>query len=89
MATISNEELESRFDDGDDITVYMEVSTLHRPNQERAARRISMDIPEEIVRGLDRAAKRMGVNRQAVIKVWLTERLDQEAERELARAGNA
>lgn len=89
MATISNEELESRFDDGDDITVYMEVSTLHRPNQERAARRISMDIPEEIVRGLDRAAKRMGVNRQAVIKVWLTERLDQETERELARASNA
>ena len=35
--------------------------------------------------GLDRAVERMGVNRQAVIKVWLTERLDQEAERELAR----
>ena len=89
MSPISNEELESRFDNGDDITVYMEMSTVTRPNQERAARRISMDIPEEIVRGLDRAAKRMGVNRQAVIKIWLTERLDQETERELARAAGA
>lgn len=89
MAAISNEELERRFDGGEDITEFMDMSTLRRPNQERAARRISMDVPEEMVRGLDRAAERMGVNRQAVIKIWLTERLDQEAERELARAGNA
>lgn len=86
---ISNEELERRFDEGEDITAFMDASTLRRPNQERAARRISMDVPEEMVRGLDRAATRMGVNRQAVMKIWLTERLDQEAERELARVGNA
>ena len=85
MTSISNEELERRFDDGEDITQFMEMDTLRRPNQGKAARRISMDVPEEMVRGLDRAASRMGVNRQAVIKVWLTERLDQEAERELAR----
>lgn len=85
MAMISNEELERLFDAGEDITEYMDLSTKRRPNQERAARRISMDVPEEMVRGLDKAAARMGVNRQAVIKVWLTERLDQEAERERAR----
>ena len=89
MAAISNEELERRFDDGEDITEFMDMSTLRRPNQERAARRISMDVPEDMVRGLDRAARRMGVNRQAVIKIWLTERLDQEAERELARTPSA
>jgi metal-responsive CopG/Arc/MetJ family transcriptional regulator len=61
------------------------MSTVRRPNQERAAKRISMDVPEEMVRSLDHAAARMGVNRQAVIKVWLTERLDQEAERQAAR----
>lgn len=86
MPKISNEELERRFDEGEDITAYMDMSTARRPNQERAARRISMDVPEELVRGLDRYAARTGVNRQAVIKLWLTERLDQEAERELARA---
>ena len=86
MPRISNEELERKFDEGEDITSYMDMSTARRPNQERAARRISMDVPEEMVRGLDRYAARTGVNRQAVIKIWLTERLDQEAERELARA---
>lgn len=85
MATISTEEFDRLFDDGEDITPYLDESSKRRPNQERVARRISMDVPEEMVRGLDHAAARMGVNRQAVIKVWLTERLDQEAEREAER----
>lgn len=89
MTGISNDELERRFDEGEDITQYMDMSSIRRPNQERVARRISMDVPEEMVRGLDRAAKRMGINRQAVIKVWLTERLDLEAERERSRASSA
>ncbi|MEE6146910.1 ribbon-helix-helix protein, CopG family [Olsenella sp. YH-ols2223] len=44
-----------------------------------------MDVPEEMARGLDHAAARMGVSRQAVIKAWLTERLDQEAELQATR----
>ncbi len=85
MATIDTEEFDELLNEGGDITPYMDMTTARRPNQECAARRISMDVPEEMVRGLDRAAARMGVNRQAVIKVWLTERLDQEAERQAAR----
>ena len=84
MATINTEEFDGLFDKGGDVTPYMDMSTARHPNKERAARRISMDVPEELVRGLDRAAERMGVNRQAVIKVWLTERLDQETERQVA-----
>lgn len=86
MAKISTEEFDRLFDEGADITPYMDMSTLRRPNQERAAKRISMDVPEELVRGLDKAAARMGVNRQAVIKVWLTERLDEEEEKARRRA---
>ena len=85
MSRISSEELEGRFEDGEDITQFMDVSSARRPNQERAARRISMDVPENLVKGLDRAANRMGINRQALIKVWLTERLDEEAEKERLR----
>ena len=85
MTSISNEDLERRFDEGEDITEYMDFSTIQRPNQQRSAKRISMDIPEGLVQGLDRYAARAGVNRQALIKLWLTERLDQEDERELAR----
>ena len=89
MKSISNDELEWRFDAGEDITPYMDFSTARHPNKERAARRISMDIPEDMVRGLDHAAARMGVNRQAVIKVWLSERLDEEADREDRRYRSA
>ena len=63
----------------------MDMSTARRPNRERAARRISMDVSEEMVRGLGRTVAPMGVNRQAVITVWLTEQLDQEVERQAAR----
>ena len=87
MSSISNEEIEARFDNGEDITDFLDLSTARRPNQERAnaPKRISMDVPEQLVLRLDRAAERMGVNRQAVIKVWLTERLDEEDERESRR----
>ncbi len=69
MATISAEEFDKLFDEGGDITPYLDMSTARRPNQEHTAKRIGMDVPEEMVRGLDRAAARMGMNRQAVIKV--------------------
>ena len=78
MTNIDNTELERRFDDGEDITRFMDMSTAKRPNRDKTPRRISMDVTEEMVRGLDWYASRSGVNRQAVIKIWLTERLDEE-----------
>ena len=89
MTKISNDELERRFDVGEDLSEYLDTATLRRPNLERAPKRISMDVPESLVRGLDRYAARAGVNRQAVIKIWLTERLDQEDAREAARESAA
>lgn len=38
LEVVGNEELERRFDDGEDITNFMDASTLRRPNQERYAR---------------------------------------------------
>lgn len=83
MSAISNEELERQFDEGQDIVEYMDLATIKRPD--RPTRRISMGIPAEMVIGLDRAAARIGVNRQAIIKEWPAERLDQEAEKERIR----
>lgn len=48
MASIRSDELERAFDAGEDITKYMDMSTLERPNQSPAFRRISMDVPEEV-----------------------------------------
>jgi len=68
------EELDKLFDDGEDITPYLDLSTARRPNQE--AKRVNVDFPVWMVESLDREAKRMGVTRQSVIKVWIAERLE-------------
>ena len=48
-----------------------------RPNQEQ--RRVNVDFPLWMIQSLDKEAKRLGVPRQSIIKVWLAERLDQTA----------
>lgn len=89
MAKISDEELEKKFDASEDMTPYMDMDPLRRPNQDRLARRISVDMPEGMLFELDTIAVRMGVPRQAVIKIWLFERLQVEMEREQARSERA
>lgn len=66
-------QLDKKFDDGEDISKYLEVSKAHRPNQEQ--RRVNVDFPVWMIRSLDKEAKRLGVPRQSVIKVWIAERL--------------
>lgn len=68
------EELDEMFDRGDDITPYLDPTKIRRPNQE--PRRVNVDFPVWMVNSLDREAKRLGVTRQALIKVWIAERLD-------------
>ena len=72
--TLSAEELDRRFDAGEDITPWLDLSTLRRPNLE--SRRVNVDFPSWMVDALDREARRMGVTRQSVIKVWIAERLE-------------
>ncbi len=68
-------ELDKKFDAGEDITDLVDLSTARRPNQEQ--RRVNVDFPSWMIDGLDREAKRVGVTRQSIIKVWLAERLEQ------------
>ena len=72
--TITTEELDRLFDDGEDIDQYLDWSKATRPGLE--PRRVNVDFPTWMVAALDREAKRMGVTRQSVIKVWIAERLE-------------
>ncbi|RYE74107.1 MAG: hypothetical protein EOP19_28300 [Hyphomicrobiales bacterium] len=40
-------------------------------------KRVNVDFPTWVVEGLDREARRLGVTRQALIKLWIAERLPQ------------
>ena len=66
-------EFDKRFDDGKDITKYLDVSKASRPEQEQ--KRVNVDFPLWMVHELDKEAKRLGVPRQSIIKVWVAERL--------------
>ncbi len=66
------------FDEGaEDITAHLDLSTATRPN--RDVKRVNVDFPTWMVASLDREARRLGVTRQSVIKMWIAERLDRES----------
>ena len=70
-------DFDKTFDDGvEDIIDDIDPTSWRRPNRE--VRRVNVDFPVWVVESLDREAQRLGVTRQAVIKVWIAERLEQE-----------
>ncbi len=65
------------FDAGKDITRALDLTKARRLKQ--ATKRVNVDFPTWMVEALDKEAKRLGVTRQSIIKVWLAERLEQRA----------
>lgn len=65
------------FDDGEAVVDRLDLSTATRPNL--VAKRVNVDFPEWMVRALDRQARSRGVTRQALIKLWLADRLETAA----------
>jgi len=74
--TISAEELDRMFDDGEDISEYIDWDSGTHPNLDTRTKRISVDLPRWIIKKLDKEARRVGVTRQSIIKVWLAEHVD-------------
>lgn len=71
-------EFDQKFDDNEeDIFGDLDLSSLKRPNQEQ--KRVNVDFPTWMIDSLDREANRVGVTRQSIIKVWLAERLEEQA----------
>lgn len=66
---ISSEELDARFDRGESIMEYADLNS--------AVFRVNVDFPAWTVTALDEEATRLGISRQALIKVWIAEKLDQ------------
>jgi hypothetical protein len=71
------EELDKIFDEGEeDISPYLDLTTLRRPNLDQ--KRVNVDLPIWMIQQLDRQASLIGVTRQSIIKVWLSERIKEE-----------
>ncbi|TAN03664.1 MAG: CopG family transcriptional regulator [Rhodanobacteraceae bacterium] len=66
-----------KFESGADIIADLDLARASRP--QLVQKRVNVDFPNWMVDRLDKEAKRLGVTRQSVIKVWLSERLEQTA----------
>jgi len=70
-------EMDEKFDAGEDISQYLEISKARRPQQDQ--KRVNVDFPVWMIQQLDKEARRLGVPRQSIIKVWVAERLQKAA----------
>jgi len=66
-------DLDKKFDEGEDISEFLDLSQARRPGQEQ--KRVNVDFPVWMIERLDREARRLGVPRQSIIKIWIAERL--------------
>ena len=76
-------DFDRKFDDGEDVTEYLDLEKLRRPEQE--LKRVNVDFPVWMVRSLDREARRLGVPRQTIIKVVIAEHLERNDSSRRAR----
>ncbi len=83
MKKITAEEFDTKFDNGEDIDEYLDFSTAIRLKDMKKikteTKKVNVDFPEWVIESLDKEAKRIGVTRQSIIKVWIAERLKEEA----------
>lgn len=73
----SSPEFDRRFDSGEDIHDLLDMSKAAVIRQGKKVR-ITLDVAESLVRDIDEIRKRIGVDRGALIKVWLHEKVKQE-----------
>ncbi|RKZ51656.1 MAG: CopG family transcriptional regulator [Candidatus Parabeggiatoa sp. nov. 3] len=69
-------DFDKAFDEGSDITQYLDISKARRPQQEK--RKMNIDFPIWMYQSLDKEAKRLGVTQQSIVKVWIAERLESQ-----------
>lgn len=66
-------EFDKKFDRGEGISEFLDLSKARRPGQEQ--KRVNVDFPIWMIHRLDKEAKRLGVPRQSLIKVWIADKL--------------
>ena len=66
-------EFDKKFEAAEDLTDELDFSKARRVNQE--PKRVNIVFPVWVVEGLDKQSKRLGITRQALVKVWIAEKL--------------
>lgn len=72
MKKIKAKDFDRAFDEGRDVEKFLDKRTTRRVNSE--LKRVNIDFPLWVVERLDIEAKRLGVTRQSLVKMWIAER---------------
>jgi hypothetical protein len=70
---LSAARLDQMHDAGEDLSAHLDLEKATRPGRE--IQRVNVDFPVDLLRAIDREAKRIGVTRQAFIKLRLADTL--------------
>lgn len=73
---ITAAEFDKRFEAGEQLTEYLDLDHAIRPGLEQ--KRVSVDFPVWMVQQLDTVARQLGITRQSVIKVFISEKLKEK-----------
>ena len=73
----SAEEFDRRFNEGEDIHDLINISKAGIVRHGKKVR-ITLDIAEGLLQEIDRIRNEIGVDRAALIKIWLHERVQKE-----------
>jgi len=68
---------DEKFNKGESVLRHLDMSKAIRPGSQQ--RRVNVDFPVWMIESLDKEANRLGVTRQSIIKVWISERLQKHA----------
>ena len=70
---ITSKEFDTRFDSGEDMADLLDIK---KAKVNKQVQRINIDFPIFFLRRIDKEARKIGVARTALIKIWMAERLE-------------
>jgi hypothetical protein len=71
--SITSAEFDQKFEDNEDLSDFLNLEKASKPGLK--PKRVSVDFPEWMVQELDKSAQRLGITRQSLIKVFISEKL--------------
>jgi hypothetical protein len=72
MKKVKAKDFDDAFDRGEDVTKYLDKSKVRRVNAE--LKRVNIDFPVWVIDSLDKEARRLGITRQSLVKMWIAEK---------------
>ena len=66
--------IDQKLDAGEEVVEQLDLGKARRVGTD--PKRVNVDFPAWMVDSLDREARRLGVTRQSLIKLWLADKLD-------------